>query len=54
MSNRASGIAWVSNLCNNSIGYSLTQVFKPGYLMGHINVISHEVGHTSGRRTRTD
>jgi len=39
--NSASGIAWVSGLCNTSVGYSFSQVFKINYLAGDAMIVGH-------------
>jgi Metallo-peptidase family M12/IPT/TIG domain len=49
-SNSASGIAWVQGLCNNSYGYSFSQVFKIDYLAGDALIVGHEIGHNFGSR----
>ncbi len=46
--NSASGIAWVSGLCNTSYGYSFSQVFLQSYLTGDAEVVGHEIGHNFG------
>jgi hypothetical protein len=46
--NSASGIAWVSGLCNASYGYSFSQVFLQNYLTGDASVVGHEIGHNFG------
>ena len=46
--NSASGIAWVSGLCNTSYGYSFSQVFLQSYLTGDASVVGHEIGHNFG------
>ena len=46
--NSASGIAWISGLCNTSYGYSFSQVFLMSYLTGDASVVGHEIGHNFG------
>jgi hypothetical protein len=44
----ASGIAWVTGLCNSFTGNSVSQVFKIDYLAGDALVVGHEIGHNFG------
>lgn len=48
-SNSASGIAWLSGLCNG-VGYSVNQLFKVNYQAGDLLILAHEIGHNFGAR----
>ena len=51
--NSASGIAWLTSLCNTAYGYSFNQLFKINYLSGDTLILGHEIGHNLGSPTRT-
>jgi hypothetical protein len=46
----ASGIAWLTSLCDKSYGYSFSQVYVSGTTpsSGDVLVVAHEVGHNFG------
>ncbi len=46
--NSASGIAWLTSLCNTTYGYSFNQLFKINYLSGDTLILGHEIGHNLG------
>ena len=48
-SSSASGIAWVSGLCNG-VGYSIDQLFTVSYQTGDLLILAHEIGHNFGAR----
>lgn len=48
--NSASGIAWISGLCNG-IGYSIDQIFTGNWgVSNDLGILAHEVGHNFGAR----